>query len=226
MADYARGMNSPFRWRWDYDRGELVADAVVHILGIALAIAGAAALFISTARHGSLVQFAAVTIYLAGLLAMIGFSAAYNLWPVSPFKWWLRRLDHSAIYLLIAGTYTAFVLPMQGNVPAIVLSIIWATALTGVAIKLVWPGRFDRTSVALYLIMGWSGIFAFAPVASALAPRTLALIAIGGVLYSAGVIFHVWRSLRFQNAIWHGFVLAAALFHYAAVVTSLTVQQT
>jgi hemolysin III len=226
MADYARGMNSPFSWRWDYDRGEIVADAVVHILGIALAIAGAAALFISTARHGSLVQFAAVSIYLAGLLAMIGFSAAYNLWPVSPFKWWLRRLDHSAIYLLIAGTYTAFVLPMQGNVPAIVLSIIWATALTGVAIKLVWPGRFDRTSVALYLIMGWSGIFAFAPVASALAPRTLALIAIGGVLYSAGVIFHVWRSLRFQNAIWHGFVLAAALFHYAAVVTSLTVQQT
>jgi hemolysin III len=172
------------------------------------------------------VQFAAVTIYLAGLLAMIGFSAAYNLWPVSPFKWWLRRLDHSAIYLLIAGTYTAFVLPMQGNVPAIVLSIIWATALAGVAIKLVWPGRFDRTSVALYLIMGWSGIFAFAPVASALAPRTLALIAVGGVLYSAGVIFHVWRSLRFQNAIWHGFVLAAAFFHYAAVVTSLTVQQT
>jgi hemolysin III len=226
MADYARRMNSPFSWRWDYDRGEIVADAVVHILGIALAIAGAAALFISTARHGSLVQFAAVSIYLAGLLAMIGFSAAYNLWPVSPFKWWLRRLDHSAIYLLIAGTYTAFVLPMQGNVPAIVLSIIWATALAGVAIKLVWPGRFDRTSVALYLIMGWSGIFAFAPVASALAPRTLALIAIGGVLYSAGVIFHVWRSLRFQNAIWHGFVLAAALFHYAAVVTSLTVQQT
>jgi hemolysin III len=226
MADYARGMNSPFSWRWDYDRGEIVADAVVHILGIALAIAGAAALFISTARHGSLEQFAAVSIYLAGLLAMIGFSAAYNLWPVSPFKWWLRRLDHSAIYLLIAGTYTAFVLPSQGNVPAIVLSLIRATALAGGAIKLVWPGRFDRTSVALYLIMGWSGIFAFAPVASALAPRTLALIAIGGVLYSAGVIFHVWRSLRFQNAIWHGFVLAAALFHYAAVVTSLTVQQT
>jgi hemolysin III len=223
MAGYAGAMNTPFGWRWDYDRGETVADAVIHILGIALAIAGAAALFVSTARHGSLVQFAAVTIYLAGLLAMFGFSAAYNLWPVSPFKWWLRRLDHSAIYLLIAGTYTAFVLPMQGAVPTMVLSIMWATAFTGMTIKLVWPGRFDRTSVALYLVMGWSGIFAFDPIAAALTPKTLSLIAIGGVLYSAGVVFHVWRSLRFQNAIWHGFVLAAALFHYAAVVTSLSV---
>jgi hemolysin III len=223
MAGYTGAMNSPFSWHWDYDRGETLADAVIHILGIALAIGGAAVLFVSTARHGSHVQFAAVTIYLAGLLAMFGFSAAYNLWPVSPFKWWLRRLDHSAIYLLIAGTYTAFVLPMHGAVPAIVLSIMWATALTGMAIKLLWPGRFDRTSVGLYLIMGWSGIFLFEPIASALAPVTLSLIAIGGILYSAGVIFHVWRSLRFQNAIWHGFVLTAALVHYAAVVTSLTV---
>jgi hemolysin III len=178
-------------------------------------------LFVITARHGNLAQFAAVTVYLAGFLAMFGFSAVYNLWPVSPFKWWLRRLDHSAIYLLIAATYTAFMLPMHGAVPTVMLVIIWAAALAGIAIKLFWPGRFDRTSVGLYLTMGWSGAFTIGPIAAALAPVTLALIAIGGVLYSVGVVFHAWRSLRFQNAIWHGFVLIAAQCHYAAVVTAV-----
>jgi hemolysin III len=196
---------------WDYDRGETLADAVVHILGVALAIGGAAVLFVIAVHHGTISQFAAVTIYLAGLLAMFGFSAAYNLW--------LRRLDHSAIYLLIAATYTAFMLPMRGATPAVVLAIIWTAALTGMTIKLLWPGRFDRTSIGLYLSMGWSGVFTFGPVTAALAPLTLVLIAAGGVLYSAGVVFHAWRSLRFQNAIWHGFVLTAAFCHYAAVLT-------
>lgn len=211
-------MNVPFTW--DYDRAEKIADAVVHILSIALAIVGGAVLIV-IAAHGTPEQIIAVAVYLAGLLAMVGFSAAYNMWPVSPFKWWLRRLDHSAIYLLIAATYTAFMLPLEGSTPGILLAVIWIAALSGMAIKLLWPGRFDRTSIALYLLMGWSGLFAFGPVAAALAPVTLVLIAVGGVLYSAGVVFHVWRALRFQNAIWHGFVLSAALCHYAAVLTSL-----
>lgn len=218
MRAHARGMNAPFTW--NYDRAETVADAIVHILSIALAIGGGAVLIV-IAAHGTFAQFAAVAIYLAGLVAMVGFSAAYNLWPVSPFKWWLRRFDHSAIYLLIAATYTAFILPLNGTTPGLLLAVIWTAALAGMVLKLVWPGRFDRTSIVLYLALGWSGMFAFGPVAAALAPVTLVLIAVGGILYSAGVVFHVWQSLRFQNAIWHGFVLSAALCHYAAVLTSL-----
>ena len=206
---------------WDYDRGETLADTVIHILGVALAIGGAAVLLVIAVHHGTIPQFAAVTIYLTGLLAMFGFSAAYNLWPVSPFKWWLRRLDHSAIHLLIAATYTAFMLPMRGATPAAVLAIIWTAALAGMTIKLLWPGRFDRTSIGLYLSMGWSGVFTIGPITATLAPVTLVLIAAGGVLYSTGVLFHAWRSLRFQNAIWHGFVLTAAFCHYAAVLTSV-----
>lgn len=208
---------------WDYDRGETLADAIVHFFSLAMAIGGGAVLIVIAMHGADAARFTAVAIYLAGLLAMFGFSAAYNLWPVSPFKWWLRRLDHSAIYLLIAATYTAFMLPMRGIAPVAVLATVWAAALAGIAIKLFWPGRLDRTSIALYLIMGWSGVFALGPIAAALAPVTLSLIAVGGVLYSAGVVFHIWRSLRFQNAIWHGFVLSAALCHYAAVVTSLSV---
>ena len=210
------------KFTWDYDRSETLADAVIHVLGVAMALGGAAALIVIAVHGGNFAQFLAVTIYLAGLLAMFCFSAAYNLWPVSPFKWWLRRLDHSAIYLLIAGTYTAFMLPMHGGSAAAVLALIWTAALAGMAIKLFWPGRFDRTSIALYLAMGWSGLFVIDPVAAALAPVTLWLIALGGAFYSIGVIFHVWRKLRFQNAIWHGFVLTAALCHYTAVLTSLT----
>ena len=117
--------------------GETLADAVVHLLGVAIAIGGGAVLFVIAVHSGDATRFAAVAIYLTGLLAMLGSSAAYNLWPVSPFKWWLRRLAHSAIYLLIAATYTAFMLPMRGVAPDIVLAIIWAAALAGMAIKLL-----------------------------------------------------------------------------------------
>jgi len=212
-------MSSTFSW--DYDRTELLADGIVHVLGVIIAVAAAAVLIVIAVHAGNITRLTAVSIYLAGLLAMFLFSAVYNLWPVSPVKWWLRRLDHSAIYLLIAATYTAFMLPMYGAAPAVTLAAVWSAALAGITIKLLWPGRFDKMSIALYLTMGWSGILTIGPVSAVLPPTTLFLIAAGGALYSVGVVFHVWNSLRFQNAIWHGFVLAAAACHYAAVLTSL-----
>jgi len=208
------------RFSWNYDRTEIVADGIVHVLGTIIAVGGAAVLVVFAVHAGDIPRLTAVSIYLVGLLAMLFLSAVYNLWPVSPLKWWLRRLDHSAIYLLIAATYTAFMLPMPGGF-SIVLAIVWGVALLGMALKLFWPGRFDRTSIALYLALGWSGIFKIGPIAAALAPVTLWLVVAGGALYSVGVLFHVWRGLRFQNAIWHGFVLTAAACHYAAVFTSL-----
>ena len=206
---------------WGYDRGEIIADGVVHVLGLALGLVGTIALIVLAAQAADRARLVAVIIYLAGLMAMLGFSTAYNLWPVTPVKWWLRRLDHSAIYLLIASTYTAFLLPMQSVAAAALLGVNWLAALFGTALKLARPFRFDRTSVALYLVMGWSGLVALRPIGATLPQATLILIAAGGVLYSAGVIFHAWRRLRFQNAIWHGFVLAGALCHYGAVLATL-----
>jgi hemolysin III len=214
-------MASQFSCSWDYDRNEILADGIVHVLGVVMAIFGAVMLTRISLHTGDIARLAAVAIYLAGLLAMFGFSAVYNLWPVSPFKWWLRRLDHSGIYLLIAATYTAFLLPMDGATPAFVLGIVWGAALAGMTVKLFWPSCLDHMSIALYLTMGWSGVFTIGPAAAALTPATLVLIAAGGGLFSVGVLFHVWDGLRFQNAIWHGFVLTAAACHYAAVLTSV-----
>jgi hemolysin III len=158
-------------------------------------------------------------VYVTGLLAMLGLSATYNLWPVSPVKWVLRRFDHSAIYVLIAATYTPFLTEMNDRVVAIALMIgVWSVAIAGIAIKVFFPGRFDRLSVGLYLALGWSGVIAYDSVVASLPTSTLWFIAAGGLLYSLGVIFHVWERLRFQNAIWHSFVLLAAACHYTAVL--------
>jgi hemolysin III len=215
----------PARTQWPpercEDRRETIADGVVHAVGIVLGVVGSIALIVMAVQAGDRAQLVAVSIYLGGLLAMLGFSAAYNLWPVSPVKWWLRRLDHSAIYLLIAGTYTAFLLPLQSLAAAALLGVNWLAALAGTALKIAWPFRFDRISVGLCLLMGWSGLAALPPLGEMLPRPTLLLIAAGGVLYTVGVVFHAWRQLRFQNAIWHGFVLAAALCHYAAVLTTV-----
>jgi hemolysin III len=160
-----------------------------------------------------------IVIYTIGLLSMLGFSAAYNTWPISRAKWVLRRFDHSAIYVMIAGTYTAFIGQMNGDFVSIGLLIgVWLTAVVGVTLKLLLPGRFDRLAVVLYLILGWSGAVVYEPAATALPNLSIWLLAAGGALYSAGVVFHGWQSLRFQNAIWHGFVLVAACCHYSVIL--------
>jgi hemolysin III len=124
--------------------------------------------------------------------------------------------------LLIAGTYTPFLSLMKSGLASAGLIIgIWSSALVGMFLKLALPGRFDRLSIALYLLLGWIGVIAYDRVAPIVPSASLWLLAIGGVLYSLGTLFHVWERLRFQNAIWHGFVLLAAGCHYSAVLACL-----
>ena len=205
--------------RWNFDRSELIADAVVHIVGVCFGLVAATALIVLTAVYASAIDVAAVSVYVAGLLAMLVMSATYNLWPVSRAKWVLRRFDHSAIYLLIAATYTPLILELKDSYFAIALLIgVWCLAITGIVIKLALPGRYDRLAVGLYLALGWSVIMIYDSVATALPPFAIGFVIAGGILYSLGVIFHAWRRLRFQNAIWHGFVLLGAGCHYTAVL--------
>jgi hemolysin III len=205
--------------RWNYDRAELIADGVVHGIGVFCGVVAATVLVVLTAVYATAIEVAVVSVYVAGLLGMLVLSATYNLWPVSRAKWVLRRFDHSAIYVLIAATYTPFIVQVKDSFFAIALLIgVWCVAIIGIVIKLVFPGRFDRVAVALYLAMGWSGMMLYDKVVAALPTMALTLVIAGGALYSLGVIFHAWQRLRFQNVIWHCFVLLGAACHYTAVL--------
>src|SRR3954463_16060535 len=145
--------------RWNYDRIEMIADGVVHIVGIAAGLVAATVLVVLTSIYASAVDIVVVSIYVAGLLSMLILSATYNLWPVSPTKWVLRRFDHSAIYVLIAATYTPFIAALHDHLFAIAMLLgAWGVAIFGIVLKLVLPGRLDNLSIALYLAMGWSGV--------------------------------------------------------------------
>jgi hemolysin III len=211
----------PGQISWDYDRAEIIADGVVHAIGVCLGLIGAVTLVVITVGMER-IEVTPILVYVIGLVTMLTLSAAYNMWPVSPAKWVLRRFDHSAIYLLIAGTYTPFLGQMKNVLVSAGFGVVlWLSAVIGIAVKLALPGRFDRLAVVLLLLLGWSGIMAYDSLASAVPGASLWLLVIGGILYSAGAIFHVWRGLRFQNAIWHGFVLLAASCHYAATLACL-----
>jgi hemolysin III len=138
--------------QWNYDRAELIADGVVHIVGICFGLVAATALIVLTAVYATAVDIAAVSVYVAGLLAMLVLSATYNLWPVSRAKWVLRRFDHSAIYLLIAATYTPFIMELKHSTLAIALLIgVWCLAIVGIVLKIALPGRYARRRRAVYL---------------------------------------------------------------------------
>ena len=205
--------------RWNYDKVEMIADGIVHAVGISFGLVAATVLVVLTSIYASPVDIVVVSVYVAGLLSMLILSATYNLWPVSPTKWLLRRFDHSAIYVLIAATYTPFIAALKDTLfSAALLLGVWGVAIFGIVLKLRWPGRFDTLSIGLYLALGWSGIMMYDRVIAVMPTSVLACVLAGGILYSLGVIFHSWRRLRFQNAIWHGFVLLGAGFHYTAVL--------
>src|SRR6516162_8445054 len=172
---------------WNYDRAELIADGVIHAIGVLLGIIAATVMVVLAAIYASALDIVGVSIYVAGLLSMLVLSATYNLWPVSRTKWVLRRFDHSAIYVLIAATYTPFILQLKDGVFAWGLLVaVWCVAAFGIVLKLGWPGRFDRLAVALYLALGWSGLMLYDSVVSGLPKLALWFVLAGGALYSLG----------------------------------------
>jgi hemolysin III len=153
---------------------------------------------------------------------MIGCSMAYNLAENHTRKSLLRRFDHAAIFLMIAGTYTPFTtIRFDGAWAISMTTIIWALALIGAAGKLFLPGVSKKIWIALYVGLGWLVVAAIGPLTAGVPLAGLILLAVGGLLYTIGVPFYVWERLPFRRAIWHGFVMAAAGVHYAAVLTGV-----
>ncbi|HEX6120041.1 MAG TPA: hemolysin III family protein [Dongiaceae bacterium] len=203
-------------------RRELAADRFIHIVGIAAGSIGGASLVALIAARGNWLQLGVLLIYALGMIAMFCCSAAYNLARNSPLRAVLRRCDHAAIFVMIAGSYTPFtLLRLHGIWSWGLTSAVWSIAGIGVAVKLCRRCDLRYASVAPYLLLGWIGIVAIDPLFRSLGWQTMGLIALGGLLYMVGVAFHVSRQLPFQNAIWHGFVLAAAAVHFAAVVNGV-----
>lgn len=186
----------------------------MHAIGVIGSVLGAALLLIWSAPVASPWEVAAITIYAITLIATFTASAFYHMTPWESIRPVLRRIDHAAIYLKIAGTYTPLVVMIGGGLAYVVLGLVWAMAIIGMTLKLVFwstPGRFGP---ALYLIMGWMSIIL---IWSSWSVLPFGYIVTGGLLYTVGVVFHASKTMKFANAIWHGFVIAASACFFAAI---------
>ncbi len=201
-----------------YARAERIADGVIHALGMIFALTGAVLLIVYAAFNGtSGGTIAAVAVYAGALIATFTASAIYHMTPWDRARPVLRRIDHAAIYLKIAGTYTPLVLLIGTGFAYVVLGLVWVLALAGAAAKLFFWSNPGRLGPWLYLVLGWLSVALVWPLVQTLPAVASALIVLGGLLYSAGVIFFSWEKLKFSNAIWHGFVLAASACFFAAI---------
>ena len=209
-----------------YTVAELVADGIVHAVGLVTAIAAGTVLLLFAAIKTAPAELPALVVYVASLLAALSISLVFNLWPTSPVRNWLARVDQATIFLFIAGTYTPFLAVIGGTVDGqLMMVLVWGASLVGIALKLIVPERFGRLAIVLYLAIGWSGILVFQTLAAELPPTTLMLILAGGVAYSAGIVFHLWDRLHFQNVLWHIFVVVGASLHLFAILDCMVLSR-
>jgi hemolysin III len=205
-------------WYPQNRRIEWLADVIVHIVGLALAIGGCILLVTTAATSGSVKLTAGLLVYSVGLMAMLVCSTLYNANTNERLSRLFERFDLSGIFIMIAASYTPFMLAkLDGPMAWTVLAIVWAVALAGVALNLLARWNAPRVYIAMYLVLGWAALAVFDRLIHALSPLGLGLLAAGGILYTVGVIFHLNKNLPFNSAIWHAFVVAAASCHFAAI---------
>ena len=205
-----------------YSRAERIADAILHLIGIAAAlIAVPVMISLAAVWYGDASTVGAAAVYGASLLAMLCLSACYHMVRDGRTKQVLRRLDHAAIYVKIAGTYTPFAVLLAGDDAGMILGGIWGAALLGVAFKIAAPKKIERLSLGLYLAMGWGFVVVGGPILEEISVASFRLMLAGGLLYTFGVGFFLWERLRFHNAIWHGMVVAASFAFYAAILVEV-----
>lgn len=204
---------------YSYTLAEEVAHTVTHAFGMLLSIAGLAILVGFSSLNGDAWHVVSSSVYGTSLIILYGASALYHGIPHPVAKVLLQRIDHAAIYLLIAGTYTPFLLiSLRGSWGWSLFGVIWSLALTGVVLEFINWKPFKKISLALYLGMGWIVIVAINPMLEQVATGGLVLLLAGGLFYSLGVIFYVWDSLKYNHAIWHMFVLAGSVLHFFSIL--------
>jgi hemolysin III len=199
--------------------GEELANAISHSVGLIAAAIGTPLLVIAAWRSGSAGFFVGTTVFAATVLLLYFVSMLYHAWPESRAKQTLQLLDHCAIFLLIAGTYTPFSLgPLHGVWGSAILGAIWLLAIIGITIKAVrGPSRHRRVGLSLYLGMGWSALFVIGPLVSHVPAAALLWLIAGGIAYTAGVLFFLNEQMRYAHFVWHLFVLTGTSCHFLAV---------
>lgn len=204
-----------------YSRAEIVSDAAVHVVGVLAALIAVPVLITLVAVwFGDARTLIAASVYGFSVIAMFVASAFNNMVTLPDWKDLLRRIDQSAIYVKIAGSYTPLAV-LTGAHAGFFLTGVWGAALAGASLRLFSPGRLKWASICLYLAIGWAGALVGGPLIAGLTPAGFQLILAAGTIYTLGVVFFVWEGLPFHNTIWHVFVLAATFVLYAAVLVEL-----
>jgi hemolysin III len=202
-----------------YTVGEEIANAITHGVGAALSITGLTLLVVFSSLGGDPWRIVSASIFGAALTLMYFASTLYHALPFPRAKRVMRVLDHSSIYLLIAGTYTPFLLvSMRGPWGWSLFFVVWGIAVVGCVFKIFFTGRFDIVSTLAYIVMGWTVIVAIKPALATIPVPALVLTAVGGLLYTGGTIFYAWTKLRYHHAVWHVFVLSASIVQYLAIL--------
>ncbi|KEZ50607.1 MULTISPECIES: PAQR family membrane homeostasis protein TrhA [Metabacillus] len=207
----------------EYSIKEEIANAITHGIGVLLSIPALVYLIIYAAKYGDAWHIVSFSIFGATMILLYLFSTLLHAIPHRKAKDVFEILDHSAIYLLIAGTYTPFLLvPLRGALGFTLLGIVWGLAIAGIVLKIFFVKRFIILSTLAYILMGWLIIIAIKPLYAYLSPEGFGLLLAGGLLYTIGAVFYVWRKIPYHHAIWHGFVLAGSAAMFFCVLFYVT----
>ena len=199
--------------------GEIIANSITHGIGAGLSIAGLVILIVRAVKFGTGWHLAGFLVFGISLILLYSSSTIYHSFANKPWKGILQRLDHAAIFFLIAGTYTPYLLTTsRTGLGWSIFGIIWGLSILGLILKLAFTKKFVKPTVWLYLLMGWAGLVVFFQAGTELSKLSIIFLLIGGVFYTAGVIFYRWKKLPYSHAVWHLFVLGGSIFHYFSVL--------
>lgn len=201
-----------------YSPSEELANRLTHGIGAVLSVAGLVLMIVYSALYGDAWLITSTAVYGASLVVLYTASTLYHTVKADHWRRLLQKMDHAAIFLLIAGTYTPFTLgPLRGSWGWTLFGIVWGFAVVGIVLKLFFAGKADVISTIAYLVMGWLVVIAIKPLIAALPSPALWLLVGGGLCYSVGTIFYLWEKLPFNHAVWHVWVMAGSVCHWAAI---------
>ncbi|MCL2891702.1 PAQR family membrane homeostasis protein TrhA [Brenneria tiliae] len=206
-------------WESGYSVAEEIANSVSHGIGLVFGIVGLVLLLVQAVNNGADgVAITSYSLYGGSIILLFLASTLYHAIPSPRAKHWLKKFDHCAIYVLIAGTYTPFLLVgLNSPLAQGLMVVIWSMALLGVIFKLAFAHRFEALSLITYLVMGWLSLVVIYQLAMTLSITGITLLAVGGAIYTLGVIFYACNRIPYNHAIWHGFVLGGSVCHFLAI---------